>query len=60
MQKHLELYATILRLVGQTKRMNDLRNTIVCARFTKRLGILFAGDRDSSAPIQWPAQIDTS
>jgi len=31
MEKHLELYATILRLVGQTKRMNDLRNTLTFA-----------------------------
>lgn len=31
MEKHLELYATILRIVGQTKRMNDIRNTLTFA-----------------------------
>lgn len=31
MEKHLELYRTILALVGQTMRMNDLRNTVTFA-----------------------------
>lgn len=31
MEKHLGLYVTILRLVGQTKQMNDLRNTLTFA-----------------------------
>jgi hypothetical protein len=31
MEKHLELYRTILTLIGQTMRMNDLRNTVTFA-----------------------------
>jgi hypothetical protein len=31
MEKHLGLYPTILRLVGQTRQMNDLRNTLTFA-----------------------------
>ena len=31
MEKHLGLYPTILRLVGQTGEMNDLRNTVTFA-----------------------------
>lgn len=32
MEKHLRLYVTILRLLGQTKQMNDLRNTLTFVR----------------------------
>lgn len=31
MEKHPELYVTILRLVGQTMRLNDMRNTVTLA-----------------------------